>query len=67
MLELYLFKVRNPITGRWRQTRQRSTVDAARKRYGEGNYEPIVGSREVREPDARWKNMAHLARNSSGE
>jgi hypothetical protein len=67
VLELYLFKVRNPITGKWRRTRQRSTVDAARKRYGEGNFEPIEGSREVRELDARWKNMAHLARNYEGE
>jgi len=62
MLELYLFTVRNPITGKWRQTRHRSTVDAARKRYGEGNYEPVEGSREVREVEGTWKNMADLAR-----
>jgi hypothetical protein len=37
----YLFKVRDLVTGKWRQTRYRLNDDEARERYGEGNYERL--------------------------
>lgn len=60
-LEHYLFKVRDEITGKWRQTRYRLTTEIARKRYGEGNYELLEWSREVREGDAARLTAGHLA------
>jgi len=49
--ELYLFKVRDSLLGHWQQTRYRLTVAAARERYGEGKFELLEWSREVREGD----------------
>ena len=46
-MELYLFKIRDSLTGHWQQTRYRLTVAQARERFGEGNYEPLEWSREV--------------------
>jgi hypothetical protein len=46
--EFYLFRVRDPINGKWGQTRYKVTEDIARKRFGEGCYERIEASREVR-------------------
>ena len=46
--EFYLFRVRDPISGKWGQTRYKITDQTAHERYGEGNYEPIVNTREVR-------------------
>ena len=51
-MELYLFKVRDSLTGHWQQTRYRLTVAGARERFGEGNYELLEWSREVREDDS---------------
>ena len=39
--EFYLFRVRDPISGKWGQTRYKITDQTAHERYGEGNYEPI--------------------------
>ena len=64
--ELYLLNVRNPITRKWRQTRYRLTAENARERYGEGNYERIDASREVRDGDPARSSAAHLARNANG-
>jgi hypothetical protein len=46
--ELYFFKVRDQISGKWRQERYRLTDETARERYGEGNYERLDWTREVR-------------------
>ena len=46
--EFYLFRVRDPVSGKWGQTRYKITDQTAHERYGEGNYEPIVHTREVR-------------------
>ena len=64
--ELYLFNVRNPITRKWRQTRYRLTAENARERYGEGNFERLDWTREVRDVGPRGQSMAHLARNANG-
>jgi hypothetical protein len=44
--EFYLFRVRDPISGKWGQTRYKITDQTAHERYGEGNYEPIVHTRK---------------------
>ena len=46
--EFYLFRVRDPISGKWGQTRYKITNQTAQERYGEGNYERIKHTREVR-------------------
>jgi hypothetical protein len=46
--EFYLFRVRDPISGKWGHTRYKLTEETARERYGEGSYERIHASREVR-------------------
>ena len=46
--EFYLFRVRDPVNGKWGQTRYKVTEEIARARYGEGCYERIDASREVR-------------------
>ena len=46
--EFYLFRVRDPISGKWGQTRYKLTKETAHERYGEGGYERIDASREVR-------------------
>ena len=65
--ELYLFKVRDLVSGKWRQTRYRLTDETARERYGEGNYERLDWSREVRDGDPHKMSAAHLAHNYNGE
>jgi len=45
--EFYLFRVRDPISDKWGKTRYKITDQTAHER-GEGNYEPIVNTREVR-------------------
>ena len=45
--EFYLFRVRDPISDKWGKTRYKITDQTAHER-GEGNYEPIVHTREVR-------------------
>lgn len=46
---LYRFRVRNALTGKWRQTRYVLTEENAEKRFGKGNYERLEWSKEVRE------------------
>ena len=46
--EFYLFRVHDPISGKWGQTRYKITDQIAQERYGEGNYERIQHTREVR-------------------
>ena len=58
ILELYLFKVRDSITGRWQQTRYPMTVEMARARFREGNYELLESSREVRDSDSAGSSTA---------
>ncbi len=48
-LILYRFKVRDPITGKWYRTNYRLAVEEAQERYGEGNYELLEWSKEVRD------------------
>lgn len=45
---LYRFKVRDSNTGKWRQTRYSITLEEAKERYGDGNYEPLEWSKEIR-------------------
>jgi hypothetical protein len=45
--EFYLFRVRDPISDKWGKTRYKIIDQTAHER-GEGNYEPIVNTREVR-------------------
>jgi hypothetical protein len=46
--EFYLFRVRDPVNGKWGQTRYKVTEETARERFGEGCYERIDASRELR-------------------
>ena len=46
--EFYLFRVRDPVNGKWGQTRYKVTEQTARDRFGEGCYERIDASRETR-------------------
>jgi len=59
-LLLYFFNVRDAITGKWRKTRYRLTDETARAVYGEGNYERLDWTREVRTGDAGGQSTAHL-------
>ena len=63
---LYYFRVRDAITGKWRQTRYRLSEADALDRYGEGNYELLDWTREVRDGDPSKSSAAHLARNATG-
>jgi hypothetical protein len=45
--EFHLFRVLNPISGKWAQTRYKITNQTARERYGEGNYQRIEHAREA--------------------
>jgi len=66
-IELYRFKVRDPVTAKWHQTQYRLDVETARERYGEGNYELIEWSKEVREIVGPLRLTAsHLCRNAKG-
>ena len=47
-LVLCYLRVRDQITGKWRQTRYRLSDDEARQRFGAGNYGRLAWSREVR-------------------
>lgn len=60
METLYFFEVRDSLTGKWRQTRYRLNEDEARARYGDGNYERLDWTREVRTGDAGGQSTAHL-------
>ena len=46
--EFYLFRVRDPVSGKWGQTRYKITHQTAHERYGEGSYECIKHTREAR-------------------
>ena len=45
---VYTFRVRDRRTGTWRDSRRKMTIVKADKRYGNGNYEVVEGSKEVR-------------------
>jgi hypothetical protein len=64
--EFYLFRVRDPISGKWGQTRYKLTDQTARERYGEGSYERIDASREVRTGYAEGIAFDKYADRSSG-
>ena len=64
--EFYLFRVRDPISGKWGQTRYKITDQTAHERYGEGNYEPIVHTREVRAGYAKGIAFDKYINRSSG-
>ena len=57
-LVLYFFRVRD--AGKWRQTRYRLSDDEARLRYGDGNYERLQWTREVRSGDLSAQSTSHL-------
>ncbi len=59
---LYRFRVRDPINGKWRTTRHHMTLDEARTRHGEANYELLEWSREVRRFDLDKLSAGHMAR-----
>ena len=60
---LYFFKLRNEVTGKWHQTRWRMTIEEARQRHGEGNYQVLEWSKEVRErTDPSRLSAGHLYR-----
>ena len=62
-LILYFFKLRNEVTGKWHKTRWRMTIEEARHRHGEGNYQTLEWSREVRErPHSLTGGAGHLYR-----
>ena len=45
---VYTFRVRDQRTGNWRDSRRKMTIVKADKRYGNGNYEVVEDSKEVR-------------------
>lgn len=59
-LVLYFFRVRDAISGKWRQTRYRLSDDEARLRYGDGNFERLDWTREVRIGEPGAQSTAHL-------
>jgi len=46
--------------GKWRQTRYRLSDDEARLRYGDGNFERLDWTREVRIGEPGAQSTAHL-------
>ena len=57
-LVLYFFRVRD--AGKRRQTRYRLSDDEARLRYGDGNFERLDWTREVRIGEPGAQSTAHL-------
>jgi len=57
---LYFFRVRDSLTGKWRQTRYRLNDEEARARYGDGNFERLDSMREVRSGDPRQQGTSQL-------
>ena len=51
-IELWFWELKDELTGKWRKTRYRMTVEDARTRNGD-NARKIEGTLEVREPDPR--------------
>ena len=49
-ITLYSFRVRTPPKMNWRVARYKMTLEHAIAAYGEGNYEMVPGTEEVREP-----------------
>ena len=64
--EFYLFRVRDPISGKWGQTRYKITDQTAQERYGEGNYERIEQTLEVRTGYAEGNAFDKYINQSSG-
>ena len=59
-LLLYFFNVRDETTGKWRKTRYRLTDETARAVYGDGNYERLDWTREVRIGAPGVQSTSHL-------
>jgi hypothetical protein len=59
-IELYKFRVRDPLSGKWRETRYRLSDTEALVRYGDGNYERLDWTREVRSGAATGQSTSHL-------
>ena len=59
-LALYFFNVRDSLTGKWRKTRYRLNEEEARKRYGDGNFERLDWTREIRNGDPGKQSTSHL-------
>jgi len=57
---LYFFRIRDALTGKWRQTRYRLNDEDARARYGDGNYERLDWTREIRTGDPGGQSTSHL-------
>jgi len=60
MEPLFFFNVRDSLTGKWRKTRYRLNEDEARARYGDGNFERLDWTREIRNGDPGGQSTAHL-------
>lgn len=62
-ITLYSYRVRDERSRKWRVARYKMTPEHALAMYGEGNYELIAGSEEVREfgGDPMRNSAAHLA------
>ena len=54
------FKVRDSLSGKWRQTRYRLNGEEARQRYGDGNYERLDWTRKIRNGDPDKQRTSHL-------
>jgi len=62
-ITLHSYRVRDELTRKWRIARYKMTPEHALAVYGEGNYEQIAGSEEVRQvdEDPMRNSAAHLA------
>jgi hypothetical protein len=49
-LELFSFRFRDPLTGKWVRARYRASLTDLEQRYGEGRYR-VTGPPEIREVD----------------
>ena len=62
-ITLHSYRVRGELTRKWRVARYKMTPEHALAVYGEGNYELVQGSEEVRhvDEDQMRNSAAHLA------
>jgi len=54
------FNVRDAISGKWRKTRYRLNEEEAGAVYGDGNFERLDWTREVRSGDPSNQSTSHL-------
>jgi hypothetical protein len=59
---LYKFRLKHERTGKWYTARYMMTIQEAKERHGEGNYQLIEGSEEIRhgDDDPMRNSAAHL-------